>query len=355
MRHRALLIVVATVAAVWPVLAGQTGVPGSATAADEARKHVDRFDAVDIPRIDALMKLASQHRLPLGIEYAGPELFAPVTLKFANTDTAAIIRTLFPASLGFRVSLDDAIPVIGHRTLPPRSLNALDVVLPRLVIPQMAPMQRAASQVWMTLARQLDPTIGGFAGSELGTPEARIPPMELVATTVRNALNRLVGADGNAVWFVTVPPRQLDRRWKKGDPPMWFAMQFDYNQPESIGRLIASRMPDIVPRDGRGSAAPVPQVAVTPFTPRKVKHVDPVYPSAAPVARTEQVVIAELRVNEEGRVADARILRSVPPLDQAALNAVRQWQYEPVLLNGSPTPFTISVVVNFTPSPAGPR
>jgi TonB family protein len=55
-------------------------------------------------------------------------------------------------------------------------------------------------------------------------------------------------------------------------------------------------------------------------------------------------------INEQGRVADARILRSVPSFDQAALDAVRQWQYEPVLTNGLPTPFVLSVVVNFTPA-----
>jgi len=210
-------------------------------------------------------------------------------------------------------------------------------------------MQRAASQVWMTLAPQLDPTIGGFAGSELGTPEERVPPMELSQVTARDSLNRLARADGRGVWFVTVPPTQLDRSWKNGDPPMWSATQYDYGPVESVGRQIASRMPDIVPRVGRGSAALLPQVGVTQFSPRKIRHVDPIYPSGSDV-RTEQFVLVELRINEEGRVADARILRSVPLLDQAALDAVRQWQYEPVLLNGLPTPIIVSVVVNFTPS-----
>jgi protein TonB len=127
-------------------------------------------------------------------------------------------------------------------------------------------------------------------------------------------------------------------------------MQYDYGAPDAVGRQIAARMPDIVPRDGRGSAAPVPRVGVTAFVPRKIKHVDPVYPSAVTDSRTEQIVVVELRINGEGRVESARMLRSVPPFDKAALDAVRQWQYEPLLLNGLPTPFTVSVVLNFTPS-----
>jgi TonB family protein len=354
MRRRALLLVVtlvtALVTAVWPVLAGPAGNQASATAADDARRRVDSFSVIGMPRIDALMTLAHQHRVPLGIEYAGPELFTPVTLHLDDTDVGTAISALFPASLGFRVALDGAVPVIRHAALPPASANAIDVVLPRLVILRRMSMPRAASQVWMTLASQLDPTIGGVAGSELGMPEERVPPTTLVRVSAREALNRLARADGRGVWFVTVPPAGLDRRWTKEDPPMWSATQYDYSSAASVGRQIAARMPDIVPRDGRGSAAPVPRVGVTPFSPRKIKHVDPVYPSAVIDARTDQIVVLELRINQEGRVENARILRSVPSFDQAALDAARQWEYEPLLLNGLPTRFTLSVTVNFTPS-----
>jgi hypothetical protein len=82
------------------------------------------------------MTLAHQHRVPLGIEYAGPELFTAVTVNLTDTDAGSAIRALFPAGLGFRVALDGAVPVIGHAALPPASQNALDVVLPRVVIPR---------------------------------------------------------------------------------------------------------------------------------------------------------------------------------------------------------------------------
>lgn len=347
MRQRALLTVTAVVAAIWPVIAAQTAVRTQTTAADEGRKRVESFSANGIPRIAALMNLARQHRVPLGVEYAGPELVMPVTLNLTNTDVATVIKALFPTTLGFQVSMRGTVPVIGHRALPPPARNALDVVLARVAIREAMPMQRAASVVWMTLAQQLDPTIGGFAGSELGTPEPRIQPMELRRITVRDALNRLAREDGNAGWFVTVSPGQLDRGWKKGAPAMWSVVQYDYNPPESIRRILESRMPDIVP--------PGIQVGVVPFNPRKVRHVEPVYPPAAAESRVEGVVIIEIRINEEGRVADARVLRSIPTLDQAALDAVRQWQYEPLLVNGAPTPFVVSVAVNFTPAPVRAR
>jgi hypothetical protein len=90
MLHPALLLVVtlvtASVTAVWPVPAGQAGGQASATAADDASRRADRFSAIDMPRIDALMTLAHQYNVPIGIEYAGPELFTAVTLNLAGTD-----------------------------------------------------------------------------------------------------------------------------------------------------------------------------------------------------------------------------------------------------------------------------
>ena len=82
--------------------------------------------------------------------------------------------------------------------------------------------------------------------------------------------------------------------------------------------------------------------------PIKVKDVRPVYPQEARDAYVQGVVIAEILVDGQGKVADARILRSVPMLDQAALDAVRQWEYVPVHLNGNPVPVIMTVTVNFT-------
>jgi protein TonB len=47
-------------------------------------------------------------------------------------------------------------------------------------------------------------------------------------------------------------------------------------------------------------------------------------------------------------VANARILRSIPALDESALSAVSQWQFTPTLLNGAPVAVVMTVTVNFT-------
>ena len=81
--------------------------------------------------------------------------------------------------------------------------------------------------------------------------------------------------------------------------------------------------------------------------PTKTKDVTPVYPAAAKSAGVAGVVIIEATIGADGKVINTKVLRSVPMLDQAALDAVRQWEYSPTLLNGVPVPVVMTVTVNF--------
>ena len=81
--------------------------------------------------------------------------------------------------------------------------------------------------------------------------------------------------------------------------------------------------------------------------PTKIKDVKPVYPAIAQSARVSGVVMIEATIGEDGKVTDAKVVRSIPVLDQAALDAVRQWEYTPTLLNGVPVPVVVTVTINF--------
>lgn len=82
--------------------------------------------------------------------------------------------------------------------------------------------------------------------------------------------------------------------------------------------------------------------------PKKIKDVRPVYPDIALSARVQGIVIIEAQIDQDGKVNNARVIRPVALLDQAALDAVLQWEFEPVLLNGQPVPVIMTVTVNFT-------
>ena len=83
--------------------------------------------------------------------------------------------------------------------------------------------------------------------------------------------------------------------------------------------------------------------------PTLIRRVEPTYPPSAVSARLQGVVILEAIVNEEGTVKEVKVLRSVNPLlDREALTAVRQWRYQPVVLNGTPVPFVLTVSLSFS-------
>jgi protein TonB len=81
--------------------------------------------------------------------------------------------------------------------------------------------------------------------------------------------------------------------------------------------------------------------------PKKLRHVDPVYPRIAAMARVQGIVILECLLSPEGRVADVKVLQGIPLLDEAAVLAVKQWVFTPTLFNGVPVPAIMTVNVRF--------
>ena len=82
-------------------------------------------------------------------------------------------------------------------------------------------------------------------------------------------------------------------------------------------------------------------------SPQKIKHVEAVRPPAAQQADVFGMVVLEITIGSDGTVQSAKPLRSIPMLDQAAIDAVKQWVYEPTHLNGAPVPVIMTVTVNF--------
>jgi Ca-activated chloride channel family protein len=85
-----------------------------------------------------------------------------------------------------------------------------------------------------------------------------------------------------------------------------------------------------------------------------IRKVEPVYPELARRARVEAMIILEISVDEQGNVNAARVVRGHPLLDEAAVQAVKQWKYSPTLLNGAPVPVIATVTMIFE-NPGKPR
>jgi TonB family protein len=82
--------------------------------------------------------------------------------------------------------------------------------------------------------------------------------------------------------------------------------------------------------------------------PKQIKDVRPDYPAVAQNARVEGIVILDAVIDVLGNVKDVKIIRSIPLLDDAAIDAVKQWKYEPPLVDGKPTEVVMTVTVNFS-------
>jgi Ca-activated chloride channel family protein len=125
----------------------------------------------------------------------------------------------------------------------------------------------------------------------------------------------------------------------------------------AVGGVVAG-----VPGGILGGAPPPPPL---PPYPRKVEpmrvggnvqeskillRVDPIYPEAARTARVSGIVMVEVSIDENGNVAQVRVIKGHPLLDEAAATAVKQWKYSPTLLNGVPIPVIATATVVFKPS-----
>ena len=95
------------------------------------------------------------------------------------------------------------------------------------------------------------------------------------------------------------------------------------------------------------AAAGIPRVGGVIRAPTQTKKVNPVYPLAAQLERVQGAVVLEAIIGADGKVRDVRVLRSVPFLDQAAVDAVRQWEYEPAQRDGKPTAVVMTVTTTF--------
>jgi TonB family protein len=127
--------------------------------------------------------------------------------------------------------------------------------------------------------------------------------------------------------------------------------------------LARARGPVALRPDAAGNVPPPPPPPPAPYpvldgqtayrvgggiqAPIKIRDVKPVYPPIAQEARVTGVVIVEALITNQGTVDTVRVLRSIPLLDQAAIDAVRQWRFTPTIVDGVAVPVLMTLTVSF--------
>jgi protein TonB len=181
-----------------------------------------------------------------------------------------------------------------------------------------------------------------------------------VGTTVDDATRRAM-----ATAIVNSGAEAL-RRWAYEAPsaPITFQVVFTfYAAPEPTA---VQQDPPPLPLAGRGSPPPLslppPAASLPPWpplegtvqvgqgipAPRLIKSVRPRYTPQALAAKVQGTVVMQIIVDTDGKIRDARVIRSmVPLLDGAALEAARQLEFTPTLVNGKPVRVSLMYETDF--------
>ncbi len=211
-------------------------------------------------------------------------------------------------AINFARSEDAGPPVepvaVGGTVKVPKAVASAAAVYPDEVQP-------AASRPGVLIEMQVD------AG---GTPIDAVP-LEPVDALTGPALD-------SALQWRFEPDRKAPRRLVKVSVP--FERAASFGPPRSQWPTSPRRA---------DSAQVVP--------PTRLVHVNPVYPAEAQSKRVQGLVVMEALIGEDGNVLAAVVTRPIALLNQAALDAVRQWKYAPTLLDGKPVPTRMTVTVNF--------
>jgi len=176
-----------------------------------------------------------------------------------------------------------------------------------------------------------------------GTPVAAV---DLPATSpVREAFSRELL--GNGKWKdASAPPPTVatDRE----------VLAYVRLKPGAIGYVAAStetqgvKVLPVGRADGGGAAQQIVDVGGAIPMPERLAGPQPEYPTVARNSRVQGDVDIEVIIDAAGNVDKARVVKSIPLLDDAALYAVKRWRYKPTVLNGTAVTVRTRVRVSFT-------
>jgi protein TonB len=194
----------------------------------------------------------------------------------------------------------------------------------------------------------------GFASTFLVAPPPPPPPPPAAAPAVKVAPPHKVFEQSGKLVAPTVIPKQI--QMLKEEPMSDITGGVAGGVPGgvaggSMGGVIGgviggvATVAPIAPKVA-GPKAPV-RVGGRVKEPRLIVRVDPRYPPLAIQTHMQGAVIVDAVIDEHGNVVEARVVSGPPLLIQSAMDAVRQWKYEPTYLNDEPVPVQLNVTVQF--------
>jgi TonB family protein len=215
-------------------------------------------------------------------------------------------------------------------------------------------------------AEAVEVSAGAIAGNVISRPNP-IYPNDAKAAHVQGAviLRAIISKTGTVEDLQLISgPEMLQasaidavRRWKykpyllNGAPvkvDTMITVNYSFGGGDIKG--VAQPMPEV--------EDPAPRIAIAPGSPVRISagvlsgmlvfKVDPVYPPEAKAAGVQGVVVLRAIVAKDGTVKSLQVVSGPPSLMTSAIDAVKQWKYNPYLLNGEPTEVETTININYT-------
>jgi len=114
----------------------------------------------------------------------------------------------------------------------------------------------------------------------------------------------------------------------------------------SAGEPLSSGLPGVAAKQPSAPSAPLP-VGGDVKPARQISTVPPVYPSLAKSQHVSGDVKIDALIDATGRVTTMKVISGNTLLHQAAMDALRQWKYQPATLDGKPVPMHLTVTIQF--------
>jgi TonB family protein len=209
-----------------------------------------------------------------------------------------------------------------------------------------------ATSVLKTKVLALNVLAGALDADHLNDPrEMETALRELVALTPDDLapMFRLAKLQEDQSAFDAAQATLLDAQHRQPESvePYRMLTQFFARRVTALHKQEAQANPQPVPSNpGEPDASGVYRVggAITPPARADVAH----FPPEAQAAGVMGAVVAEVVIDPAGNVTDAKVVQSIPLLDEEALRTVRNWHYAPTMVNGQAVPVRMNVTVNFT-------
>ena len=232
-----------------------------------------------------------------------------------------------------------------QRVAPTRTTIALAIVSLLLLVVPVAAIRGAAVQ-------------GALEGVVYDPTGAVVPEVRLVLEGGGQKAQATTDAEGRFIFSAVEPGKYVLAAERPGFKGL--RQDLELRQPADWSRIVNLQLGNVQETisvkgrrgAGAGTAAGPVRVRVggNIRPPRKLKDVKPIYPESMQEAGVEGTVSIDAVIGRDGSVSAARVTSAQvhPDLASAALDAVRQWKFEPTLLNGGPVEVVMTVSVSFT-------